>query len=157
MLEKTMGIRATCVLVFLAVLLPGALSAGSGEHDWIAGHWCYSSDGEEIEEYWLTPQAGETVGLGRSVKSGKISSFEYLRISATESNWQYIAQPGGSAATAFDATGSGPGWIVFENRQHDFPQRSEYRREGEKLTASVSGSGEGNEEMAFTIKYKKCP
>ena len=35
--------------------------------------------------------------------------------------------------------------VVFENLEHDFPQRIEYRLDGETLHASVSGKMNGKD------------
>lgn len=52
----------------------------------------------------------------------------------------FVAQPGGRPATAFALKSIDASSVVFENLQHDFPQRIMYRRAGGRLCARVEGS-----------------
>ena len=50
--------------------------------DWLAGHWCSEAGDERIEEYWL-PAAGDVaLGVGRTIRDGRTTSFEFMRIEA---------------------------------------------------------------------------
>jgi hypothetical protein len=53
-------------------------------------------------------------------------------------------------------TSSGPGWAVFENPQHDFPKRVEYRRTDKGLWAQISGPGEDGRQQAIDFDYSAC-
>jgi hypothetical protein len=53
-------------------------------------------------------------------------SFEFLRIQATPEGVVYFASPRGAAPTPFKLAELGEKRVVFENRQHDFPQRILY-------------------------------
>jgi hypothetical protein len=97
--------------------------------DWIRGDWCGGSDNERIEEHWLTSHGGLRLGLGRTLKGSRTASFEFLRIEVVDGLASYIAQPGGVPPTAFKRTAGGKNWVRFENPQHDFPKRIEYRRQ----------------------------
>lgn len=66
----------------------------------------------------------------------------------------YIAQPGGKPPTAFKRTAGGETWARFENPDHDFPQRIEYRREGDRLHAEVAGRGKNGEEAVLGFDYR---
>lgn len=70
---------------------------------------------------------GTMLGLGRTVKSGKTVSYEFLQIRANaEGKLVYIAAPSGQKEATFVALSVAQGAVTFENLQHDFPQRIIY-------------------------------
>jgi hypothetical protein len=123
---------------------------------WIAGHWCLESRGKLIEEHWLPAQGDLMLGLGRTVKGGSTVSFEFLRIELNGGLTNYLAQPQGAPPTRFRLTASGPNWARFENPEHDFPKRIEYRRSDSGLHAEIAGPGEGGKEMVIPFHYRPC-
>lgn len=112
---------------------------------WLAGTWVSDdSEGPSTVEHWLVPEGGSMLGVNRAAQDGRTVFFEYLRIEAQPEGVAYLASPRGkSPPTRFAATASGPGFITFENPEHDFPQRIEYRREGDGLHMEVSGTVDG--------------
>lgn len=148
-------------LAALALLVCGASSAtspGASAPDtgFLQGSWCSTADGETIEETWLAPQAGETIGLSRTVRDGKVVSFEFMRIARRSGKLQYLAQPGGRAPTAFELAHAGVDRLVFENPEHDFPQRIEYAKQGSSLLAVISGPGKGGAREEISVRYVRC-
>lgn len=123
---------------------------------WLAGHWCSQSEGQLIEEYWLPPNADLAVGVGRTVRAGKTVTFEYMRIEARDGVTNYIAMHDGTAPVAFRLTASGADWARFENPQHDFPRRVEYRRTGAELHAEIAGPGKDGKELVISFVYRRC-
>ena len=124
--------------------------------DWIQGDWCGGTDNERVEEHWLSSHGGLRLGLGRTLKGSHTSSFEFLRIDAVNSVATYIAQPEGAPPTAFKRTAGGKDWVRFENPQHDFPKRVEYRRTGNALHAEIAGPGEHGREIVIPFAYTAC-
>lgn len=124
--------------------------------DWMAGHWCTDSGGQTIEEVWLPPRGGVLVGLGRVHTMDRTVGFEFLRITQVDGVQTYIAQPGGQPPTHFTRKASGEDWVRFENPEHDFPQRIEYRRAGDHLHAEVAGPGKNGVEAVIRLEYSAC-
>jgi hypothetical protein len=125
---------------------------------WLSGYWCSESGGKLIEEYWL-PARGDPalmMGLSRTVKAGKTVNFEFLRITLDAGGANYLAQPQGVPPIAFRLTASGEGWARFENPQHDFPKRVEYRRTPGGLHAEIAGPGEAGKELVIPFEYQLC-
>lgn len=115
---------------------------------WLAGGWRSESDdgASSSDEHWIAPAGGTMLGVNRAIGGGKTVFFEFLRIEERESTLVFLAQPKGRApATAFALAEAGDCRVVFANPAHDFPQRIEYRREGETLHARVSGRRDGKE------------
>lgn len=123
---------------------------------WLSGHWCGGDDGETIEESWLPPRGGYTLGVSRTMRGEKRTAFEFLRIEPVDGVPTYVAQPGGQAPTRFKRSAGGEQWVRFENPEHDFPQRIEYRRSGDQLVASISGPGDGGKEMTIPFELRRC-
>jgi hypothetical protein len=112
---------------------------------WLAGTWVNDDpEGPSTVEHWLAPAGGSMLGANRTAHDGHTVMFEFLRIEAQAQGVAYLASPGGkSPPTRFAAADSGPGFIAFENPEHDFPQRIEYRREGDRLQMRISGVVDG--------------
>lgn len=106
---------------------------------WMTGSWSATSeDGTVSEEHWTTPAGRLMVGMHRDVRKDGGAFFEFLRIEETAEGIHYVASPRGGPATAFRLTGSTPHRAVFENPDHDFPQRIVYRRDGDTLCAGIA-------------------
>ncbi len=147
------------VLVIAALLLSigfAGAAAPNASLDWIAGHWCVDLGEDTIEELWLPPHGGLVVGLGRTRTTDRTIAFEYFRIVDRDGTQSYIAQPSGQPPTAFRRTAGGERWVRFENPDHDFPQRVEYRRYGDALRAEIAGPGENGKEVVITFDYSRC-
>ena len=123
---------------------------------WLAGDWCGADDNQVIEESWFTPQAHEAIGMSRTTQGGRMISFEFMRIQEVEGVISYVAQPGGDAPTSFKRSDGGDGWIRFENKEHDYPQRIEYRKAGDGLHAEIGGPGAGDKEEVISYDYRRC-
>ena len=109
----------------------------------MAGHWAATIDDVHMEEIWTEPKGGIILGIHRDVRAGGKAFFEYLRIEARDGEVVYIASPMGRGTTEFALTIVEEGRVVFENPTHDFPQRIIYRRDGNRLTARVEGTVDG--------------
>ena len=123
---------------------------------WLEGRWCGSDDDQQLEETWFAPKQEETTGMSRTISGGRVISFEYMRIASLDGVQTLLAQPDGNPPTKFARTDGGERWIRFENKQHDYPQRIEYRREGEHLTAEIGGPGAEGKEEVISYRYAPC-
>ncbi|MEX2122747.1 MAG: DUF6265 family protein [Woeseia sp.] len=151
MLRQVPGIAAPFLLIGLA-----CATAPDPSLDWLAGHWCADTGEESVEEFWLPPRGGVAIGLGRTTTKDRTTAFEYLRIVDLDGIPSYVAQPGGRPPTTFKRSAGGERWIRFENRDHDFPQRVEYRRNGDALHAEIAGPGENGTEVVIPFDYRPC-
>lgn len=148
------GLVAIAITLMSSWLMPAA-AAAPASLDWLSGHWCLDENGAVTDELWL-PASDLMVGVSRTVTAGKTTAFEFLRIASVAGVWTYLAQPGGQPAIAFTYADGGHDWIRFENRQHDFPQRIEYRRSGDNLQAAISGPDADGKEQVIAYRYAKC-
>ena len=124
--------------------------------DWFAGYWCADRNGDYIDEEWLKPRGDVFLGLSRTVKGAKTANFEFLRIEWKDGVPSYIAQPQGNPPVAFKWVAGGPDWARFENLQHDFPTRVEYRKTANGLHAEIAGPGKDGQELVIPFEYRAC-
>lgn len=138
--------RKSCV--FGALILLAAIPA-LGEEDplsslaWISGTWAGTHGDVSQMEYWSPPGGGMLIGLHRDVFEGGRSFFEYLRIERRGEEIFYVAMPRGTKTTDFKLTGQSDNRAVFENPEHDYPTKIVYERDGDTLTATISGPSNG--------------
>ena len=84
------------------------------------------------------------LGIHRDIANGKAVFFEFLRIEESPEGLAYQAQPLGRSAVRFPCKELGDRRVVFENLQHDYPQRILYWLEADgSLAARVEGSQDG--------------
>jgi len=123
-MRRTMG---TTLLWLAAAIAPGQAPPSAVERlAWFEGRWQGVSGGVSMEEQWTSVRGGSLLGLHRDVKGERMLSFEFLRIQTTPEGTFYFASPGSRPPVAFKLVESGERRAVFENRQHDFPQRILY-------------------------------
>jgi len=134
------------VLIFV-IMIPGVGSAADGIDSlrWLSG--CWAAEGQERGsiEYWMAPAGGSMFGVNRTVRDDKTTTYEYMRI-VTESSGDivFVASPAGQETATFTLKYLGDYEVVFENPQHDFPQRVIYKLDQpDKLIGRIEGNTSG--------------
>ena len=127
---------------------------------WLAGCWEMNNEkrGMLITEMWMKPAGDAMIGVGRTLKSGKLVDFEFLRIVENSNGLAYVSRPSGNKEdTSFASIRSASNEIVFENPTHDFPQRIMYKRDGDRMTARIEGTTNGKTRgVDFLYSRVKC-
>ncbi|MEK7728202.1 MAG: DUF6265 family protein [candidate division KSB1 bacterium] len=126
---------------------------------WLAGCWERSGNGREGVEQWMKPAGQTMLGMSRTVANGKLREFEFLQLRTKEDgSIHYVALPSGQQETWFKLVKSGKHEAVFENLEHDFPQRIIYRLEKDgSLLARIEGMSKGQlQGIDFPMKRGKC-
>lgn len=131
--------------IALFVLLASSAAAADDFPSWMSGSWAATVDGVRMEEHWTTAAGNVMLGLHRDVKPNGSTFFEFLRIEKRDGALAYVAQPGGRTPVAFPLKELTAARVVFENLQHDYPQRVIYWRDGGRLCARTEGPRRGNE------------
>lgn len=128
---------------------------------WIAGCWEINDTARErvVHEQWTKPVGGVMLGMARTVRAGKLANWEFTRLIEKDGDVFYVAKPSQNAAeTFFKLVKISAAEAVFENPEHDFPQRIIYRREGEKLTARIEGTNDGKPAgIDYPFTRVSCP
>src|SRR5687768_9927481 len=135
---------AAVVMLFSAALAAQATKPVIADLAWMAGSWSGESRGIQMEEHWTAPKGNSMVGLHRDVGKGRTMLFEFLRIEQQDDRIVYLSMPNGrSPATPFPLKEMSGTRVVFENPQHDFPQRIIYWKDGNDLRARIEGTMNG--------------
>jgi hypothetical protein len=155
--------RILLSLALGAAIVIGAASLGAEEPTpriedlgWMAGRWAGTAGGIEMEEYWIEPKGGIMLGVHRDTESGELAFFEYLRIEEREGKIVYLASPKGGAPTRFTLTRLDEAHAVFENPEHDFPQRIIYHLRDGVMTSRIEGTLDG-ELRSSEWKWSRIP
>ena len=139
-----------------ALLLAGAQAAPVSVADlaWMSGSW-ETAEGERwTEEVWVAPRGGVMMGLSRSGQGESVREFEFIRLQAGADGVPvYWASPGGGPAVGFRLVASDAASAAFENPAHDFPQRIHYRRDDDRLFATISAR-DGSNAMSWTYQRR---
>lgn len=149
----------SAITVVMAAAAPA--TAGSGAKSvaqlaWLSGDWVSERDGRWAEEQWSTPRGGLMLGTGRSGKGERATGFEFMRIALDRGGKVvFWGSPGGSAPVPFHLVEAGARSVAFANPNHDFPKRISYRRNGDTLTAVVSGDTSANTQ-AWTYRRRSA-
>ena len=99
------------------------------------------------------------LGVSHTVADGKTVEFEFMQI-REEANGQirFIARPSGQPETTFQLIKGSAREVIFENPQHDFPQRVIYRLESDgSLVGRIEGISKGKEKsIDFPMSREQC-
>jgi len=126
--------------------------------EWLIGVWEHKvKEGYQYEE-WVRVSSNEFTGRGYHVQNNDTTLFETVQLiqkrdsmfyNATVSNQNNQQPIPFMLKTATDTS------LLFENREHDFPQEIEYIKIGtDSLKAVISGNREGKE-MVYTVTMKR--
>lgn len=149
--------RALTVLLLLATGAAG--QARLSDLDGMAGCWERRDEKKQMffSEQWMKPAGGAMLGMGRTVANGKAVDWEFMRIQQRGDSLVFVARPReNKEETEFPLLSAKPGEVVFENKEHDFPQRVIYRFSGDAMTGRVEGQMNGRS-RSLDFPFKKVP
>jgi hypothetical protein len=108
------------------------------------GKWKMETDKAEIYEEWKVVEETELVGKSYSVDNSVDKVSEILYLKKFGDQWAYVAVPEGQNISLFALVEYTPKKFIFENKEHDFPNRISYEfHKGGKLTAAIEGEVDG--------------
>ncbi len=145
------------ITILIAMLAGAAMEVE--QLGWLAGCWEGKLGSTVVEEQWMKPAGGAMLGLGRNVAGVKTTMMEFLLISKREGVLTYSVQlRHGGPVTHFKLARASENEVVFENPEHDFPQRILYRREPDgSILARIEGKQKEKEMgVNFPMKRARC-
>ncbi len=124
---------------------------------WLAGHWRLEKGGRVVEEQWLAPAGGLMLGMGRTIAKGRLVEFEFTQIrEGPGGELFYIAQPSGQKEAAFKLLSLSDREVVFENKEHDFPQDVGYVLQADgTLLAYIEGPAADGTTRRIEFPYQR--
>ena len=126
---------------------------------WLSGCWQRGSGDLTIEEQWMSPRGDAMVGMSRSVRAGRLVGYELVLIREDTTGLVYEAHPSGQESATFPAILASDTALVFEDLEHDFPQRIGYDRVGaDSLSGWIEGERGGElRRIDFPYRRVSCP
>lgn len=127
--------------------------------EWLIGSWLNpGKDGVAVEE-WKAKDDSTFEGTSYVITPADTLILETIRIEERNGNLFYVPTVAGQndgKPVTFTLTSGGEGKLVFENPQHDFPQKITYTAVGkDSLVAEVSGMADG-QLQSFPIPMKRA-
>lgn len=98
------------------------------------------------------------LGMGRTVRGSELVDYELVVLREQGDRLAYEAHPAGQAVAVFLSTTVSPDTVVFENREHDFPQQVGYERHAaDGLVAWIAGTEKGvPRRIEFVYRRVRC-
>lgn len=145
---RTRNLTILAILLCTAAAFPAAgLFSGQidlKQFDWLTGSWRGTDGGNTIVESWARVDASTLEGMGYFIVGKDTVVTELMRIQQFGDHWAFVAVINGGHPVLFTLIESGDGRLVFENTEHDFPQRVAYNRVGkDSILAWIEGEQDG--------------
>jgi len=150
--------QVACLLVIAAMPIV-ASSASVSDLAWLSGCWAASNQEVGSGEQWMPPAGGTMLGVNRTVRDSKTVAFEFIRIvDQDDGDIVFIASPSGQSTASFSMVSLNDREVIFENPDHDFPQRIIYRLiSDEDLIGRIEGTINGTDRAVdFPMKRIAC-
>jgi len=160
---KTRVLQAVALMLASPLVSAADATGRADQLGWLSGCWQFERQTERgtrlVDEQWMAPAGGALLGSSRSVSAGAVVDFEHMLIREDAGGLVFTAKPARQPEASFRAIEIGDGVLVFENRDHDFPQRVIYRRGADgRLDARIEGTIKG-QPRAVDFPYRRiaCP
>jgi hypothetical protein len=155
-MKRTMMCAA---LMLLGCQTASAQAITVDDFAWLAGCWAGANGKSTFREHWMRPEGGIMLGMGRTMRDGKLASFEAMRIEPdADGKIGFVATPSRRAETRFALLKKEGARYVFENPRTDFPQRVIYEKnEDGSLAARIEGEVNGKARaIDFPMRRVAC-
>ncbi len=155
---------AIASLIVLAGLMAHAEVARPEPHAtaaqlaWLAGCWAYVDAEPGSGEMWMPPAGGVLLATARTLRGGRLVSYEFQRIAESEAGLAFHASPSGQPEVRFPLKSLSANEVVFENLENDFPQRVIYRlAQTGDISARIEGAkADPTRALDFTMTRTSC-
>lgn len=129
-------------------------TGGIARLSWLQGCWQAVSGERTVEEQWMAPRGRSMVGISRTVRGDALVGYELVVVQEEGDRVSYQAHPSGQPSAVFVSKLIAEETVVFENPQHDFPQRIGYQRKGADLLAWIEGA-QGGQARRIEFPYRR--
>lgn len=125
---------------------------------WLTGVWRMERGSRSVTETWTEAAGGTMLATSRTIANGKTVEYEFVVLREdTAGDVYYVAKPSGQTEAAFKLVRAAQGELVFENPQHDFPQRITYTLKPDgTLLAAIEGEKNGKTRRV-EFPYRRVP
>jgi hypothetical protein len=149
---------AAAVAVIVLLLQPSQPPTTVKVLDWMVGCWTTQGGERSSWESWTRASDDVMLGMSYSLRAGKITEFEFLRVEVRQGKLVYLAQPNGNPVTPFELVpGANAREAIFANPTHDFPKRVAYRATPTGLLAWIDGGdAPGGRRIEYPMVRVSC-
>ena len=127
--------------------------------DWLIGNWENSSSEGVLNENWEKVNDSTFSGTSYFIKGKDTLHFESIKLSQNGEKLIYIATVKGQnndKPVSFPSTSETENKLIFENPQHDYPQKITYTKGANNtFTAEISGKLQGKLTTERFVMSKK--
>jgi len=150
-------IAALLFLIITAINMSNAQSKPAMEQiSWMFDKWVSSGRETTSYEEWTKVNDSLYEGASKTIKNGEIIFEERLKIFSDKGNIFYAAVVAHNPAPVyFKLISADSNTAVFENNEHDFPQKITYRIEEGNLHAFIEGPGKNGEWKTVDFFFNK--
>lgn len=144
-----------CVVASLLVVCACTTKRNNGisRIEWLVGTWKQEISKGSIYETWRKTDENELTGKSYKLKGKDTIVFETISLVNDDGRLSYIPSvkdQNGGAPIRFKENTISETLLVFENKEHDFPQVISYTKIGkDSLMAEISGMRNGKEERRY--------
>jgi hypothetical protein len=124
---------------------------------WLAGCWERARPTSRMVELWTPAVNNVMTGTSYSVTDTSQRELEQLRLFARGDTLIYEAHPSSQMMNEFKSTKITAQEIVFEDPEHDFPQKITYRRSGADSLYAVTEGDRAGRAQPITFAFKRAP
>jgi len=126
------------------------------DFEWLLGTWQTQDGTTQNVERWTPDDTGLLRGESIARAEGEVVYTEALHIARGPAGLEYRAAPQDQPPNVFPLETCGETWARFADPAHDWPQSIHYARTNNTLTATVSGTNDG-EERTETWSWTLAP
>lgn len=131
-------------IFFLLLFTSNLLAQDDSIVKYFTGKWKLISDTEDYFEEWEFVNKTELAGVVYNYEEGESVIGENLYLKKFGNQWAYIALPANQSITLFALRKFSDNKFIFENKEHDFPQKIIYEfTSDDSLRTSIEGVVEG--------------
>ncbi len=113
---------------------------------------CWSQSGQGLREHFSPVAANMMTGFSQFWRGEAIVDWEFHRVDVTPDGPALTPHPRGIASVQFLPVAIESNKIVWQNLEHDFPQRIIYHRSAPDTLVARTEGGEG--EAARSMEWK---
>ncbi|GAA4307313.1 hypothetical protein GCM10023149_00830 [Mucilaginibacter gynuensis] len=115
--------------------------------EWLIGKWQNKTTRGTVSETWLKVNDSTFTGKSYFLRGADTLSTETIRLEQRNAKLYYVPtvnNQNGGLPVKFAATAITPTQMIFENPEHDFPQKITYTQiTRDSLVAEISGTSKG--------------
>jgi len=148
-------VNALKIIVLLVLFETNILAQDDSIIKLFPGKWKMDVENIEVYEEWQLVNENELVGISYSIEDGVKNINESIYLKKFADQWAYVAVPKNQNIALFALIEHSPKKLLFENMEHDFPQKIsyEFHKDG-RMTAAIQGDVNGEikrKEFSFKI------